>query len=132
MNERDYDVAGADDLGEGQMRAVKAGETEVLLVRIGGELHALGAHCTHYGAPLADGVLSGTRIVCPWHHACFDAASGDLLEPPALDALPHFDVRVEGGRVLVAVPDAPSDRRTPEMAAPDSAADGRVFAILGA
>jgi NADPH-dependent 2,4-dienoyl-CoA reductase/sulfur reductase-like enzyme/nitrite reductase/ring-hydroxylating ferredoxin subunit len=132
MSESTYDVAGAGDLEDGQMRAVKAGETELLLVRTGGEYYALAAHCTHYGAPLADGVLSGTRIVCPWHHACFDATSGDLLEPPAFDALSRFDVRVEAGRVVVTVPAEPADRRVPEMVAPDPVADTRVFAILGA
>ena len=132
MSERRYDVGGADDLKDGQMRAVKAGETEILLVRTEGEYSALGAHCTHYGAPLVDGVLSGTRIICPWHHACFHARSGDLVEPPALDALPRFDVRVENGRLLVAVGEAPDDRRVPEMTLPTPEADGRVFAILGA
>lgn len=112
-------VARINDLGDGEMKEVAAGDEKILLVRIDGRYHALGAHCTHYGAPLARGVLSEDRIVCPWHHACFNAADGDLLEPPALDALPCFDLKIEGEDVVVSLPDPLPDRRTPEMAAPD-------------
>ena len=107
MTNKEYKVAAVDDLADGEMKMVKAGETEVLLVRRNGEFVALGAHCPHYGAPLADGLLHGDRIVCPWHHACFHAGSGDLLEPPAHDALPRFDVRVEGSEIFVRIPDNP-------------------------
>ena len=32
------------------------------------EVKALGAKCTHYGAPLVKGVLTSTgRLTCPWH-----------------------------------------------------------------
>ena len=51
-----------------------------------GEISALGAFCTHYNARLENGILSDDTIVCPSHHACFCAKSGDLKEPPALNA----------------------------------------------
>lgn len=133
-------VAAPADVAEGQMTQVDANGTPVLLARVGGRLHACTAHCTHYGAPLATGVLDGTRVVCPWHHAVFDVASGALCEPPALDALKTFDVRESGGDVFVRVPApaeivgegadyAETDGETPEMAAPT---DGRLFLVLGA
>ena len=135
-------VASTDDLADGEMRQVKAGDAEVLLSRVGGHFHACTAFCTHYGAPLATGVLSGTTVVCPWHHAVFDVATGALDEPPAPDALRTFEVRVEGDDVLVRVPDdasahgkgvayRESDGRTPEMVRADAEADGRLFLILG-
>src|SRR4051812_30025898 len=130
MSEREHDVAGADELKDGEMRQVSAGGVDVLVARVDGEHYALGAACTHYHAPLAEGLLSGDRIVCPWHHACFSVKTGDVLEPPALDALPRFACRVENGRVLVAVPEGAEDRRTPEMA--KRGGDARTFAILGA
>jgi len=41
---------------------------KVLLVKVNGELHAMNANCTHYGAPLVKGVVTGDgRITCPWH-----------------------------------------------------------------
>ncbi|MBM3276556.1 MAG: FAD-dependent oxidoreductase [Candidatus Handelsmanbacteria bacterium] len=130
MSANEAVAARVDELADGQMKQVTVAGTEVLLARVGGHYHAVGAFCTHYGAPLANGVLSGARVVCPWHHACFSVVSGDQEEPPGLDALPCFAVRVEGEQVIVALPEGAGKQRLPTMAAPD-AADKRVFAVLG-
>lgn len=132
MDDREVAVAHVSELGDGEMKEVTAGETRVLLARVGGEFHAVSATCPHYGAPLAEGALCGTRVVCPWHHAAFDVVSGDLEEPPALDGLVRYDVRVEGGRICVRLPAKSQDKRTPAMSARDTAADPRLFVILGA
>src|ERR1043165_2319328 len=102
---REVELAGAGDLRDGEMKAIEAGETKVLLARVNGIFSAVGATCPHYGAPLVEGALCGERIICPWHHASFDVKTGDLVEPPALDALPRYEVKIEGERVIVAVPD---------------------------
>lgn len=117
------------ELGDGQMRQVGEEGRAVLLVNVGGEHHALTAHCPHYGAPLAEGVLDGRRIICPWHNACYDAHSGDLLEPPALDSLASFPVRIEGGEVIVELPGEMPDRRPPKT--PGAKADERLVVIVG-
>ena len=132
MAKKQFDVAGTADLRDGEMKQVTAAETGVLITCVGGSFHAVAASCTHYGAPLAEGVLSGDRIVCPWHHACFSAITGDLLEPPAFDALERFEVSIANNRILVSVPEGSEGRRVPEMATPDEASDKRVFVILGA
>lgn len=135
-------VAAVSDLADGEMRQVSAGGTDVLLSRVDGQFHACTAFCTHYGAPLATGVLSGTTVVCPWHHAAFDVASGALEEPPALDALRTFEVRVAGDEVYVRAPNdadahgkgipyRESDGRVRPMARVD-ASDDRLFLIVGA
>jgi NADPH-dependent 2,4-dienoyl-CoA reductase/sulfur reductase-like enzyme/nitrite reductase/ring-hydroxylating ferredoxin subunit len=121
----------AHELQDGDMREVVVGETKVLVVRLKGRFYAIGAECTHYGGPLIDGVLSGRRVVCPWHQAAFDVMTGNLEEPPALDAQPCYEVRVEDGDVIIKVPDAPENRRTPTMVRRDPA-DSRTFIILGA
>ncbi|KAK1248873.1 hypothetical protein MKX08_007093 [Trichoderma sp. CBMAI-0020] len=77
-------------------------DAKVLLVGLqtGGkaEVQAIGAKCTHYGAPLAKGILTtGGRLTCPWHGACFNAASGDVEDGPALDALPTFPLTERDG-----------------------------------
>ena len=109
-------VANRNDLKDGEMKSVTVGDREVLLARVEGRYHhALHAHCTHYGAPLAEGVLNGDRVMCPWHHACFSVQTGALLEPPALDAQPTFEVTEEDGEVFVTVPEDAPEKRVPEM-----------------
>ena len=130
MKEQRPAAAKFSELEDGGMKQVSVGGTEVLLVRLGEKCHALGAHCTHYGAPLVEGALSGDRIVCPWHHACFNARNGHLEEPPALDSLPSFDVTIENDEVFVRMPENPADRETPPMVKRD-AKDDRLFVILG-
>lgn len=119
------------DLKDGQMKEVVVDDAKILLARVKGKFHAIGGVCTHYGGPLAEGALNGERVVCPWHQASFNVATGDLLEPPALDAQPLFEVRVNGDDVLITVPEKPEDRRTPSMVKRHPA-ESRTFAILGA
>ena len=130
MDYKDVAVARIDELADGEMKQVPAQGTEVLLARINGKYHAVGASCPHYGAPLVEGVLNGERLVCPWHHACFDVTTGNLLEPPAIDALPCYEVRTENDQVVVRVPEDTHDRRTPPMAKRHTK-DERRFVIVG-
>lgn len=130
MNEREFAIAKLSDLKDGEMKQVDAGGMEVLLARVRGKCYAVAAHCTHYGAPLVEGMLSGERIVCPWHHACFNVKTGDLEEPPAFDALPSFEVKIDGEQIFVRVPENAPDRRTPPMTERDPK-DDRQFVILG-
>src|SRR5262245_12994189 len=113
------------EIQDGEMKEVSVSDTPVLLARVDGQCYALAAHCTHYGAPLAEGYLSGDRIVCPWHHACFNARNGNLEEPPALDSLANYPVRIEGDEVFVDLSSDAADRRVPEMVSPDLKADDR-------
>lgn len=91
---------------DGGLLAGRVGEQDAVLVRRGTGVRALGGRCTHLGAPLADGVVVGDEVRCPWHHACFDTASGHATRAPAFAPLPTWPVTVEGGvvRVTSAVP----------------------------
>ncbi|KAM9788521.1 apoptosis-inducing factor 3-like [Neosynchiropus ocellatus] len=91
------------DLHDGQMMEVKVGHHSVLLTRTEGRYSAVGSQCTHYGAPLSKGVISGHRVRCPWHGACFNVHTGDLEEHPGLDCLPCHKVKVENNKVYVSV-----------------------------
>ncbi|HEU4510886.1 MAG TPA: FAD-dependent oxidoreductase [Pyrinomonadaceae bacterium] len=130
LSYKDVTVAKTSELADGEMKQLSANGAEILLACVGGKFHAVGAHCTHYGAPLVEGVLSGERIVCPWHHACFNVTNGDIQEPPALDDLARYDLRVENDRVIVRVPDGAPDRSVPAMMRRDTK-DERLFVIAG-
>src|SRR6185503_15054307 len=64
-----------------------AGGEAVMLTRVDGECTAVGATCTHYSGPLADGLVVDGTVRCPWHHACFDLRTGAALRAPALNDL---------------------------------------------
>ena len=77
------------------------GEDDVLLVRNGSELFAIDAHCSHYHGPLAEGLVVGETVRCPWHHACFDLRTGEAIRVPALSALACWHVVERDGRIFV-------------------------------
>jgi NADPH-dependent 2,4-dienoyl-CoA reductase/sulfur reductase-like enzyme/nitrite reductase/ring-hydroxylating ferredoxin subunit len=77
------------------------GDEEVLLVRSGSEIFAIDAHCSHYHGPLAEGLVDGESIRCPWHHACFDLRTGEASRAPAINALAVWQVEHEGDRIFV-------------------------------
>jgi len=77
------------------------GDQDVLLVRSGPEIFAIDAHCSHYHGPLAEGLVVGDSIRCPWHHACFDLRSGEAARAPALTPLAVWQVEHEGSRIFV-------------------------------
>ena len=89
------------DLAEGGMLAGHVGEDAVLVVRSSGTVSALAAHCTHYHGPLADGLIVGDTIRCPWHHACFSLRTGEALAAPALSPLDCYVVTEREGRIVV-------------------------------
>ncbi|KAF8623679.1 hypothetical protein AX17_007377 [Amanita inopinata Kibby_2008] len=90
------------ELHDGQMKEVDFEKGKVLLSRIGDKIHATSAFCTHYGAPLAKGVLtSDGRVVCPWHGACFNICNGDIEDAPAPAALHSFKAQVKDGKIHV-------------------------------
>ena len=81
---------------DGTMLLGHAQGEPVLLARRGDEVFAIGAICTHYGAPLEQGLLVGDTVRCPWHHACFSLRTGEALRAPALDPVSRW--RVEAVR----------------------------------
>src|SRR5882672_8024088 len=77
------------------------GDEDVLLVRSGSEIFAIGAHCSHYHGPLAEGLVTGEDIRCPWHHACFDLRTGEATRAPALSPIAVWKVEQEDGRIFI-------------------------------
>src|SRR5215831_4458839 len=105
-----------DDVADGGMLAGHVGEEAVLLARRGNELFAIGATCTHYGGPLADGLVVGDTVRCPWHHACFSLRTGDAIAAPALNPVACFEVATKGGKLFVLGKREPTPATTPKAA----------------
>jgi 3-phenylpropionate/trans-cinnamate dioxygenase ferredoxin reductase subunit len=88
-------------LKDGAMIAGRVGDADVLLARVGKELFAVRAQCSHYRGPLVEGIIVGDTVRCPWHHACFSLRTGEALRAPALDPIPCWRVDREGDTIFV-------------------------------
>jgi 3-phenylpropionate/trans-cinnamate dioxygenase ferredoxin subunit len=97
----DYPVAKTSHIPEGRAVRVVVDGIEVLLCNHDGTIYALEDVCTHDGAPLDQGHLEGSRIICPRHGANFDVRTGEALTLPAVLPLPTYAVRIEGDDVFV-------------------------------
>jgi apoptosis-inducing factor 3 len=91
----------ADRLRPGDKLLGHAQGEPVLLARLGDEFVAIGASCTHYGGPLAEGVIDGDNVRCPWHHACFSLRTGEALRAPALNPVACWKTERRGTTVVV-------------------------------
>jgi len=120
--------AANDLLHDGEMRIFELDGEKVLLARVDGQYYAVGATCTHYGGPLAEGVLKDHAVMCPWHHACFDVRTGLRTQPPALDNLPRYEVQVVDGTVVVNFPAQAIDSGDSQI---EERTDERTFVIVG-
>ena len=101
---RDVRAAALGDLAQGAPHLVQTEGTQLVLVRVGDQVHAIGAVCSHQGGPLAQGKLSGTRLACPWHGWMYDVRTGQCVFPGRGAAVPSYPVRVEGDAVFVELP----------------------------
>lgn len=90
------------ELAENEMKAVKAGEIAVLLVKQKGIIYAIANTCSHLGGPLCDGELKDDcSVTCPWHHSTFSLKDGSVLNGPATEPQPKFEVQITNGQIEV-------------------------------
>jgi NADPH-dependent 2,4-dienoyl-CoA reductase/sulfur reductase-like enzyme/nitrite reductase/ring-hydroxylating ferredoxin subunit len=103
------------------------GDQDVVLVRAGTEIFAIDAHCSHYHGPLAEGLVAGETIRCPWHHACFDVRTGEATHAPAFNPLGVWKVERDGERIFVR---EKRDQPKPRVKGPVDA-PGRIVIVGG-
>ena len=104
MSDKGPDLAqgvAIESLADGQMLAGHVGDDNVLLARRGDEFFAIGAACSHYHGPLAEGLMVGDTVRCPWHHACFSLRTGEAVRAPALSAVDCWSTQRQDGKVVV-------------------------------
>jgi len=99
-----HTVARVEDVVPGSAAEIDIGGLRIALFNVDGTFRAVGALCTHRDGPLAEGVLDGTKVACPWHGAEFDVTTGACLSRPATRPVACYAVRIEGDRVLVEIP----------------------------
>ena len=102
-----------DDVHEGRPLLGQVDGEQVVLVRSAGGFFAVGASCTHYGGPLAEGLVVDRADRRPWHHACFDLSTGEAVRSPAFAPVACYAVEVGDGRARVTERDC---RRSPRAA----------------
>src|SRR6266849_10109937 len=90
-----------DRLSDGRMLGGHVGEEPALLVRRGDDFFAIGAICSHYGGPLAEGLMVGDTVRCPWHHACFSLKTGEALHAPAFNPVGCWKIERHDDRIFV-------------------------------
>jgi apoptosis-inducing factor 3 len=89
------------DFPDGHMLLGRVDQDAVLLARRGDEFFAIGATCSHYGGPLAEGLMVEDTVRCPWHHACFSLRTGEALRAPALSPVACWSLERQGDKVFV-------------------------------
>ena len=97
----------AAQLEERVPRRVMAGNVAIVLVKSNGTIHALAETCSHLGGPLAEGKVDGDGIRCPWHGSRFCLTDGSVLDGPATQPAPTFEVRLRDGMIEVRAKDNP-------------------------
>ena len=119
MAEDQAELAGPDlalgvlaaELPDGGKLVGHVGNEAALLLRRGPEVFAIGAHCTHYHGPLADGLVVDDTVRCPWHHACFDLRTGKALAAPAFSPVDTWRVEQRDGKIFVGEKRAQPEKR---------------------
>lgn len=99
-------VAEVADVADGEVAAAEIRGQALAIYNLGGTFYATEGFCTHGRAHLAEGYVEGGAIECSMHGGKFDIRSGKAVSPPCRIDLKTYPVIVEGGRILVAVPDA--------------------------
>jgi naphthalene 1,2-dioxygenase system ferredoxin subunit len=97
------DAMAAEDLPTDDVIGVAADGRDLALYTVGDEVFATDNICTHGHARLCDGFLEGHEIECPLHQGKFDVRTGVPTCAPATDAIRSYPVKIEGGRVWLAL-----------------------------
>ena len=97
------DAAAQGDVPQGDVIGVAVGGRQIALYSVDGDVFATDNICTHGHARLCEGFLEGHEIECPLHQGKFDVRTGRPTCAPATEALRSYPVRVEGGRVWLAI-----------------------------
>lgn len=135
----DQSKAGADltqgvplaDVPAAGMIAGHVGDEAVLLARRDNEFFAIGSTCSHYGGPLAEGLIVGDTVRCPWHHARFCLRTGEAIGAPAFNPMTCWRVEQRDGKLFVREKMAAPEQRRPGGAKGGAETPERIVIVGG-
>ena len=96
-------AASFDEVPQDDVIGVEVAGRDIALYGVDGEVYATDNLCTHGQARLCDGFLEGHEIECPLHQGRFDVRTGQPACAPVAEAIRSYPVRIEGGRVWLAL-----------------------------
>jgi naphthalene 1,2-dioxygenase ferredoxin component len=97
------DATAMDDVPADDVIGIVVAGRDIALYNAGGEIFATDNICTHGQARLCEGFLEGHEIECPLHQGTFDVRTGQPTCAPVTEAIRSYPVRIEGGRVFLAL-----------------------------
>jgi len=103
MSEKWVEAAAVADVPEGDVIGCAPDGRDIALYSVEGAIYATDNVCTHAHALLCEGFLEGYEIECPLHQGKFDVRTGKALSPPVTEDIRSYPVRIEDGRVYVAL-----------------------------
>lgn len=128
-------IGKSDEFLDGHMREIQVGDDKekdvILVVRHQGQLYSVGSKCSHYGAPLATGMLFDDLVICPWHYAVFDIKTGYNEAGPMINALPKYEIWEKEGQVFVKVPKKITVNKVPIQTFKRDPENSTRFVIVG-
>jgi 3-phenylpropionate/trans-cinnamate dioxygenase ferredoxin subunit len=98
-----HKVATKNDFPPGSARLVEVAGRSVAMFNVEGAIYAIDNDCTHDGGPLSEGVVNEGCVVCPWHGAEFDLATGKALTPPAVEDVRNYKVFISGDDISLEI-----------------------------
>lgn len=98
------------ELEENKPAHAEANGEDVVLVKRGPKVYALGQSCAHLGAPLSEGSIEGDVIVCPWHGSRFQLEDGRVVRGPSAYNQPCYAARIRNSMVEVRLEGDPGER----------------------
>ncbi|MDQ6723129.1 MAG: non-heme iron oxygenase ferredoxin subunit [Thermoproteota archaeon] len=100
MGQEFVKVADTKDIPVSQMKKVEVDGQKICILNIQDKYYAIGSVCTHEVGPLVDGTLYGHEFECPWHSSKFDARTGEVTSPPAIEPKPTYLIKLEDNSIL--------------------------------
>jgi len=94
-------LCAASELPPGEMNQCELKGKEFLVVNVDNHFYCLDGRCTHAGAPLVEGTLSGAVLTCPWHYSRFRITDGTVVNGPAHTPLGTYKVILNDGQLFI-------------------------------